>query len=151
MSDLLLLFSGLRTKKVIFFTSYALLTIYMLVVANWQLNVWFQLVNIFVLLFVAGMIHLLKGIPNAILSILSKLIYSVLIDFICYFWFPMFTNGATLIQYIWNGIVFNWKSLLIDTCVFAAIVVVKMIVEKKYENKIISTRQQNTQPSNNEN
>lgn len=140
MGDLLLLFSGLRTKKWVSIVSLSLLLFYMVVTTDWSYGIWFPIVNILTMVGIAVLIHLTKGIPNATLSVISKFIYSVIIDIICYFWFPMFTNGMTLIQYIWSGIVFNWKSLLIDTSVFLVIVVVKVIMEKKSESKTFSTR-----------
>ena len=112
----------------------------MVMTTDWSYGIWFPIVNILTMVGIVVLIHLTKGITNATLSMISKLIYSVIIDIICYFWFPMFTNGMTLIQYIWSGIVFNWKSLLIDTSVFLVIVVVKVIMEKKSESKTFSTR-----------
>lgn len=140
MGDLFLLFGSLRTKKAIFFISLILLLFYMVSTTDWTYGFWFPFVNILTIVLLAVLIHFTKGIANSVLAIISKLLYSVIIDIICFFWFPMFTNGATLVQYIWNGIVFNWKSLLIDTSVFLIIVVAKVLLEKKYESKTFSTR-----------
>lgn len=142
MSDLLVMLSGFKTKKWVCNIALICLIIYMLATTQWEYGIAFPLVNIGIMSALSLLIRFTgkqKWI-NAILSILSKLIYSVIIDIICFYWFPLYDNSMNLFQYILSGIVFNWKSLVINTLIFLIIVLAKMIVEKRYESKIISTR-----------
>lgn len=142
MADLLVMFSGFKTKRSICNISLVLLVMYMLLTTQWEYGIAFPLVNISLMVVLSVLIRLTgkwKWI-NATLSILSKLVYSISIDIICFYWFPLYDSSMNLYQYIVSGIIFNWKSLVINTTVFLIIVISKLVLERKYESKIISTR-----------
>ena len=46
---------------------------------------------------------------NMFLSTFSILLYSLFVDLICYYLFPLWGQEITLFQYIINGLVFNFK------------------------------------------
>jgi len=84
--------------------------IYMLIGSNFKTGLIFTIMNFisFFLVFVIGKIF--KGkYSNKIVSIFSVLIWSVIIDIICYFLYPQFTMGQSILMYIENGILFNYK------------------------------------------
>lgn len=89
--------------------------IYFLLVYN-NINLFF-LLNIFSFFLLSIIIFIInKTIPksNLILSAISILIYSIIIDTFCYYIYPQFTTQQTLLTYIYNGIVFNYKYAIIN-------------------------------------
>ena len=71
---------------------------------------------------------------NTVLSIFIKLIYSVIIDFVSYFYWQISIYGVGLVDYIWQGLVFNSKDIVLSALIFSLIVlsnqIYKMVVNK---------------------
>ena len=83
---------------------------YMLFGSNLSLGIIFPIVNAITFLTITLLISKIKNKSvNAVLSITSILIWSVIIDIICYYLYPTMSSNITLIQYVFNGILFNYK------------------------------------------
>lgn len=139
-NGLLMFLSAYTNNKLLKRITFALFVIYILFKQDFEYMV-FSLINLIILVFVPLGISLIKKkISHSILSILSILIYSILIDIICYF---MFKPDVNIIWYIWQGILFNLKSTIMSILLFAVIVFYQNIWKswgKINENKIISFR-----------
>jgi len=61
------------------------------------------------------------GKVNQVVSILSILIWSVCVDMVDYFMWPAMNFGRSLPQYVWDGIVFNYKLVFLNVAVYAAV------------------------------
>jgi hypothetical protein len=59
-------------------------------------------------------------------AIASILLYSICIDVICFYIYPEFVCGQSLLDYIWSGILFNSKYVFLNTI----LVVVFMLLKK---------------------
>lgn len=83
---------------------------YMLFGSNLSLGITFPIVNAITFLTITLLISKIKNKSvNVVLSITSILIWSVIIDIICYYLYPTMSSNITLIQYVFNGILFNYK------------------------------------------
>ena len=83
---------------------------YMLFGSNLSSGITFPIVNAITFLTITLLISKIKNKSvNAVLSITSILIWSVIIDIICYYLYPTMSSNITLIQYVFNGILFNYK------------------------------------------
>lgn len=84
----------------------------------------FPIINGIVFLLVSISINILKNKKvNTILSVCSILIWSVIIDIICYYLYPLYSANQNIFGYIWQGILFNYKyifSNIIALCVINA-------------------------------
>jgi len=108
---------------------------FMLIGANLNTGLVFVIVNIMAFGVVFGLGQLFKGkYSNKAIAIFSVLIWSIVIDVICFFLYPQFTMGQSLIGYISNGIAFNYRYMFINVVVVAAITIGVLLGKK-----IIST------------
>ena len=105
-------------------------------------NILFGLIN-FALIVMLVCFTRLTNKYNSIFSIFLKLIYSVIIDCVSYFYWQISTYGVGLLDYIWQGIVFNSKDIVLSILIFTLIVlankIYKMVVNKN-ENRLIRCR-----------
>ena len=91
-------------------------------IASSFFNLLFSAINTSAFLLMTGIIHYISKIShkiNAILSVCSILIDSLFIDIICYYILPSWAEGQSLIQYITNGFLFNYKYVFVNTAAFA--------------------------------
>lgn len=65
-------------------------------------------------LFLLSLINRFLGTKSRINSVFMILEYSVLVDVICFFVYPEMVFGVSIFQYVWQGIVFNYRYLMID-------------------------------------
>ena len=116
--------------------------IYMLLNYNFSLGYIFPIINISVLLITTISIRSIKNKKlNTILSTISILLWSIIIDIICYFMYPAMTNGQNVVTYVWQGILFNYKYVFINMialCVINLIIYFKEKIKEKYIKKISS-------------
>ena len=116
--------------------------IYMLLNYNFSLGYIFPIINISVLLITTISIRSIKNKRlNTILSTISILLWSIIIDIICYFMYPDMTNGQNVVTYVWQGILFNYKYVFINMialCVINLIIYFKEKAKEKYIKKISS-------------
>lgn len=119
--------------------------IYMLVNYNFSLGYIFPIINISILLIITISIKLINNKKlNTILSIMSILIWSIIIDFICYFMYPTMANGQNIISYIWQGVLFNYKYIFTNVMTICSINLIlfinEKIKEKNLKKKIVSIK-----------
>ncbi|MCL2342193.1 MAG: hypothetical protein FWC53_04045 [Firmicutes bacterium] len=87
--------------------------IYMLAGSNLKTGLIFIVMNILAFGLVFALGKAVKGKhSNAAVSIFGVLIWSIIIDIICYFIYPQFTMGQNILTYIGNGILFNYKYVI---------------------------------------
>ena len=101
-----LLFGASQKNRVICI-AFLIITFFYLYVTS-LLNVFF-FVNIAVILLLS---LALRRLGVQIVSGASILIYSVIIDIICFYFFPLFPINVSLYSYIWSGIIFNMRAAL---------------------------------------
>ena len=115
--------------------------IYMILNYDFSLGYLFPLINALVCLLVSISINLIKDKTlNTILSVSSILIWSIVIDIICFFMYPTMTLGQDIFSYIFQGILFNYKyiiSNIIVVCVINGIIVLKNIMISNFNNKCV--------------
>ena len=78
---------------------------------------------------------------KAVFSVLSIIIWSILIDIICYYMFPKFVFGMTLSVYVYRGIVFNAKYIFYNVLLVRAITLFEKVSEKvlaKHKSEVVS-------------
>lgn len=128
-----------RKISILFLTAWIL---YMLINYDFSLGLAFPLINAIVLLTVTISINLISNKKvNTIMSIFSILIWSIIIDIICFYMFPMMSAGQSLINYILQGILFNYKYIFVNIvaiCGINLIILLKKNIVKRFsKNKNI--------------
>jgi len=135
----LLMLGGSSNKKIskVFIVTWLA---YMLFGSNLSLGLTFPIVNAITFLVVTLFISKIKNNKaNTVLSIASILIWSVTIDIICYYLYPTMPSNITLINYIFNGILFNYKYIFTNILALSLIKVVSII--KKTLTEKLSTKE----------
>ena len=128
-----------RKISILFLTAWIL---YMLINYDFSLGLAFPLINAIVLLTVTISINLMSNKKvNTIMSIFSILIWSIIIDIVCFYMFPMMSAGQSLINYILQGILFNYKYIFVNIvaiCGINLIILLKKNIVKRFsKNKNI--------------
>ena len=128
-----------RKISILFLTAWIL---YMLINYDFSLGLAFPLINAIVLLTVTISINLISNKKvNTIMSIFSILIWSIIIDIVCFYMFPMMSAGQSLINYILQGILFNYKYIFVNIvaiCGINLIILLKKNIVKRFsKNKNI--------------
>ena len=139
MINSLLMLGGSSNKKIskVFIVTW--LT-YMLFGSNLSLGLTFPIVNAITFLVVTLFISKIKNNKaNTVLSIASILIWSVTIDIICYYLYPTMSSNITLINYIFNGILFNYKYIF--TNILALSLIKGLSILKKTLTEKLSTKE----------
>ena len=108
--------------------------IFMLIGSNLKtgIGIRFTIMNFisFGLIFALGKIF--KGkYSNIVVSIFSVLIWSIVIDIICYLLYPQFTMGQNILMYIGNGILFNYKYVGYNILVISGVHCIKYLLNLK--------------------
>lgn len=113
---------------------------YMFIGSDLTLGATFPIVNAIVFLSLSIIINLIKNKKaNTILSICSILIWSIVMDIICYFAYPMLVGNQNIFAYVFQGILFNYKyifSNLVAICLINAVIWIIDNVEVKIKNAI---------------
>ncbi|NCC71097.1 hypothetical protein EOM09_05950 [bacterium] len=63
-------------------------------------------------------------------SVFSILVWSVLVDVVCYFAFPSMIFGQTIFTYILNGILFNFKYVFYNILYLFLLEVTPLLMSK---------------------
>lgn len=142
LNSLILMFSQYDKNRKVSTVFKILWVLYAIAASFFNFNLLFSAINISVFLLITGVIHYISKIYpkiNAILSVCSILIYSLFIDIICYYILPSWAEGQSLIQYITNGFLFNYKYVFLNAAVFALIVLCSKLFKRykirKFENQ----------------
>ena len=97
---------GAQKNRIIRFACLITLFVYLLVDSR---SIVFFAANITVIILLTAV---LKKFNIQVLSGAAILVYSVIIDIICFYAFPLFTIGGSLSTYIFAGLLFNLRSAL---------------------------------------
>lgn len=91
----------------------------------------FPIINAIVFLVITISINLVKNKKiNTVLSIVSILIWSIIIDVICYYMYPLFSTNQNILGYVWQGILFNYKYIFTNIIAVAVIYSLDLILDK---------------------
>mgnify|MGYP003288638773 CR=1 FL=1 len=121
-NSLLMLGSSYNKDKKISYVFMISWIAYMILGHQFALGAVFPIVNAIAFLVVTICINLIKNrVANTILSVISILLWSVLIDMICYFMYPALTMGQNMFQYIFQGILFNYRYVFSNILAVACI------------------------------
>jgi len=100
---------------------------FMLIGSNLKTGLIFTVMNLMSFGLVFGLGKVFKGkYSNKVVAIFSVLIWSVIIDIICYFLYPQFAMGQNILQYIGSGILFNYKYVVYNALVVFGVYCIKM-------------------------
>ncbi len=124
-----------KHKKISMLFSIALI-MNLLIVQLGHVKIGFLICNITIL----SLVSLLNKKINSNLiklvsSTLSILIWSICIDIVCYYMFPLFNSNLNLFGYIMNGILFNLKYVMINAVVLITLNAIEYGV-KQIKNKV---------------
>lgn len=115
--------------------------LYMIVNYDFSLGLTFPIINAMVYLMVSIGISLIRNKTiNTILSISSILIWSIVIDIICFFMYPTMVVDQNIFGYIFQGILFNYKyiiSNIIAVCIINVIIMIKNLIVEKINKKYL--------------
>lgn len=115
--------------------------LYMIVNYDFSLGLTFPIINAMVYLMVSIGISLIRNKTiNTILSISSILIWSIVIDIICFFVYPTMVVDQNIFGYIFQGILFNYKyiiSNIIAVCIINVIIMIKNLTVEKINKKYL--------------
>lgn len=100
------MYGSAQKNKYISYTFFAVLFIYLLATSQ---SLLFFAINISVILLLS---LALRRINCHALSGTAILIYSVIIDIVCFYFFPAFPINVSLGAYIWSGLLFNFRSVV---------------------------------------
>ena len=121
----LLMFGGAyRTKKWAQASFIVLWVAYMLLNSQFAFGWQFPVVNAIVGVMAVILTAKLSN-KNNIYSVFTILIYSILIDTVSYLLFPLWRIDTGIAEYIINGIVFNYKNILLPLIAYVAAEAVK--------------------------
>lgn len=115
--------------------------LYMIVNYDFSLGLTFPIINAMVCLMVSIGISLIRNKTiNTILSISSILIWSIVIDIICFFMYPTMVAGQNIFGYIFQGILFNYKYIISNifvVCIINVIIMIKNLTVEKINKKYL--------------
>lgn len=121
----------LNKTRIIFLFSWI---VYMLYNSNLYLGILFPIINLSLVILISIIGIKIKNDKNNIFySIFSILIWSLAIDIICYFLYPQMTNGFNILQYIYNGFLFNYKNILLNSFI-CLIIKVSVLIYRYIKN-----------------
>lgn len=137
LNSILMLGSTYKNKKlnIIFTITWV---VFMLLGSNLKtgIGITFTIMNVVAFGLVFGLGKLFKGkYSNKVISISSILIWSITIDVICYFLYPQFTMGQSIVTYIGNGILFNYKYIFVNALIVSVINFVPVLNKMRIANK----------------
>lgn len=113
MNGLLIFLSSSNRYRKLSLLSIIFWSIFMFCNANFSLGYFFPIVNLIVFIFVSNLTIFSKNIMvNKIYSVFSILIWSILVDTICYFIFPNMVFGQSIFLYVLNGLLFNFRYVI---------------------------------------
>lgn len=131
LNSILLCGSSYNKYKKVSFVLFAIMILRLIFIQTNQVINLFTITNAILLAGVPLLINRVKN-ENAkkVLSILSILIWSVMIDVVSFYMLPQLTGGATLFTYILRGIAFNAKYLISNIMFIVAIEVINKVYNK---------------------
>ena len=105
--------------------------LYMIIGNKFAMSNMFVYINAGIFLILSLVINSIKSKKiNTILSIFSILIWSIIIDVICYYMYPMMSMGQDFLTYVGQGILFNCKYIFFNVIAICVINVVDLMLNK---------------------
>lgn len=136
----LIFLNSYNKNKVWSILSFFMWIIYMLINQK-TMGLIFSIVNIVVFAIVAISIHCVRNkMANRILSVISIIFWSILIDIATYIMYPEFAAGISIIQYIINGLAFNYKYIFSNMIILCGVEFTTVIFAK-LKNIIVNRKQ----------
>lgn len=131
LNSILLCGSSYNKYKKVSFVLFTIMILRLLYIQTNHVMDLFTITNVIILAGVPLLINRVKN-ENAkkVLSILSILIWGVMIDIISFYMLPQLTGGATLFTYILSGIAFNSKYLISNIMFIVVIEIVNKVYDK---------------------
>jgi len=134
----LIFLNSYNKNKIWSILSFFMWIVYMLINQK-SMGMLFSIVNVVIFVVVAISIHCLKNKKaNIILSVFSIIFWSILIDIATYFVYPEFTFGLSIIHYVTNGLIFNYKYIFSNMIILGIVEGTTVIFEMS--KNIISSR-----------
>ena len=131
LNSILLCGSSYNKYKKVSFILFAIMLLRLLFVQTNQVINLFTITNAILLAGVPLLINRVKnGNAKKVLSILSIIIWSVMIDVVSFYMLPQLAGGATLFTYILKGIAFNAKYLISNIMFIVAIEAINKVYNK---------------------
>ncbi len=131
--SILMLGSSLNNKKSskLFMLLWIL---YMLTTATNLMGNSFIIVNLGTFLVISFAISKIKNKNiNLFLAPMSIILWSIIIDIICYFYYPYFIFDQSLFEYIMAGIIFNFRFAIMNYAIVISCIVIKKITNIMYD------------------
>lgn len=122
-NSLLIFMSSLNKNRKLSFIFIGAWIIYLILTTNFELGLLYPCMSLVTFLVTALGINLFakNKYLNGTLSVMSVLIWSSIVDVLCYYAFPMYSQGQTLLTYVLNGLMFNYKYIVINLVALALV------------------------------
>lgn len=129
LSSIMMFGASFKSKKVYQIIFMVLWVILLAINTNLSYGWQFPLLNLFVGIFTMLIAAKLSQ-KHEWASIFTILLYSLLIDTASFLLFPEWTMGVNYLNYIWNGILFNYKTILMPLALFTLLKLSQLTYKK---------------------
>ena len=137
-NSLFMLGSSYNKNKIVSCIFFIAWIVYMLIGSDLSLGLTFPIINAIVFIIISISINLVKNRKlNTILSVFSILIWSIVIDIICYFLYPMMVGEQSIFSYIFQGILFNGKYIFSNIIAVGIISMIETLVQRAMQKEKI--------------
>lgn len=137
-NSLFMLGSSYNKNKIVSCIFFIAWIVYMLIGSDLSLGLTFPIINAIVFIIISISINLVKNRKlNTILSVFSILIWSIVIDIICYFLYPMMVWEQNIFSYIFQGILFNGKYIFYNIIAVGIISMIETLVQRAFQKENI--------------
>jgi hypothetical protein len=112
--------------------------VYMLSNSGFQLT-FLTSINLIIFFVVTLFVRKIKnGYLHSLGAMSSILLYSLCIDVVCYFSYSSFVFDQNLLNYVWNGVVFNSKYVFLNGLALTLVVLLKKSASSVKQNNSVS-------------
>lgn len=137
-NSLFMLGSSYNKNKIVSCIFFIAWIVYMLIGSDLSLGLTFPIINAIVFIIISISINLVKNRKlNTILSVFSILIWSIVIDIICYFLYPMMVWEQNIFSYIFQGILFNGKYIFSNIIAVGIISMIETLAQRAMQKEKI--------------
>ena len=137
-NSLFMLGSSYNKNKIVSCIFFIAWIVYMLIGSDLSLGLTFPIINAIVFIIISISINLVKNRKlNTILSVFSILIWSIVIDIICYFLYPMMVGEQSIFSYIFQGILFNGKYIFSNIIAVGIISMLETLAQRAMQKEKI--------------
>ena len=137
-NSLFMLGSSYNKNKIVSCIFFIAWIVYMLIGSDLSLGLTFPIINAIVFIIISISINFVKNRKlNTILSVFSILIWSIVIDIICYFLYPMMVWEQNIFSYIFQGILFNGKYIFYNIIAVGIISMIETLVQRAFQKENI--------------